>query len=153
MKYVMNGIAVVLFVALVSACAKHKSNAHLLYEHLQTLSDDQRREELKSLTPSSRIDAYLYGVEKLRPSDYWLAEDLKDANKEDVALIIDRLDHSSSATNTFALVYVLNVIAHADSQKTKITQNIRTIVACGRYFPPLSPCHRLAAFVDETYKH
>jgi hypothetical protein len=133
-------------VAGLSACVPAKSSGREEYEQLLKLPPSEQAFQFRQLTPTDKVDVYLYSVEHFRPSDYYFAVYLEEADEATAQVLTNRLNASTSSTETFALVYALHGIYRHD--ETKLGASVHASFACSRFFPAASPCHKLAKDLD-----
>lgn len=130
---------------LVLVACGDRSPVSVEYARVAKLPSAEMSRQICSMSPSARVDLYLYAVEKRRPSDYAvIPKDCMDS--EVVNEMASRLRKSKNGVSTFALVYALHSATPTD--KKILQKKLDVTSQCSRFFEPGSPCHRLAKDID-----
>lgn len=143
----MKNRAAFAFVLLLGACAQESPLA-TAYKEIAANDPQEIARLVCQKSPVERVDLYLYGVEKRRPSNYALMpNDCIDAETVDTAVNLIR--RSTDDNRTFALAALLH-----EAPESILRGRMDAFDAgmeCSKFFSRKSPCHDLAGDIDAVY--
>lgn len=143
----MRNCAALAFILLLAACAQ-EFPLTAEYKEIAAKGLQERARIVCSKRPVQRVDLYLYGVEKRRPSNYALMpSDCIDAETVEVAVKLIR--RSDDKNRTFALTLLLHEAP--ESILRGRTDAFDAAAKCSKFYAAGSPCHDLAGDVDAIY--
>jgi hypothetical protein len=134
--------------ALILCACTEDSPLDSAYREIAKLPADEIGRVVCQKSPQERIELFLYGAEKIRPSDYGLMPaDCIDERTLDIA--IKTVRKSSEEERIFALIAVI----HEASPKILSARKDRFVAGkvCSRVFEAGSSCHQLASDIDAIY--
>ncbi|WP_157481144.1 MULTISPECIES: hypothetical protein [unclassified Lysobacter] len=134
---------------LLGACAQESPLA-LSYKRVAGQSPQEIARIVCQMSPTDRVDIYLYGVEERRPSDYGLfPEGCIDSETVDIAVRLAA--HSTANSRTFALTELIHE-APEEILRGRVDA-FDASAECSRFYSEDSPCHDLARDIDKVYGH
>src|SRR5689334_2484674 len=95
-KLSIAGIAAILIAFAILGCVANDSPTQKKYETIASLPDSLKRKSFDQLTPTEKVDVYLFGVENYQPSDYFLAEYFEGSDRSTFEALRIRLKSSTS---------------------------------------------------------
>lgn len=93
---------------MIFACSSSKDADKRDYEELAAQTEQEVGVSFSALPPERQVDLYLYGVNRLRPSEHWLADYFECSDQRVMGEIVRRLHSSDSGIETFGLVLALS---------------------------------------------